>query len=206
MMRNFMLTGATVATVLLLSACGGAHSTPTSSMNHGDPVPSAAASATGSFNDVDVAFVQAMIPHHQQAVQMAALADGRVADGEVKSLAGKIQAAQQPEIDTMTTWLTAWGRPASMPSMSVEAHESMGHGSMPGMMSDADMTKLMAAKGAAFDKQFVTMMIAHHEGAVTMAREEVAKGSNPDATALAKKIITDQQAEITTMESILRRL
>jgi uncharacterized protein (DUF305 family) len=80
----------------------------------------------------------------------------------------------------------------------------MDHGSMPGEMTEADMTELMSAKGAAFDKQFLTMMISHHEGAIEMARQEVAQGSNPDAKTLAEKIINDQQAEITTMKDMLK--
>jgi len=140
-----------------------------------------------------------MIPHHQQAVEMAAMADGRAASAEVKDLAAKIKAAQQPEIDTMNQWLTTWGKPTAAPEM---GHGSAGHG----MMSDADMAKMMNAKGAGFDKQFLTMMIAHHEGAITMARDETAKGSNTDAKALAEKIVADQQAEITAMRGMLGKL
>ncbi len=82
----------------------------------------------------------------------------------------------------------------------------MGHGPMPGAISGADMRKLMDITGTEFDRQFLTMMIAHHQGAVTMAREEAAEGSNTDAKALAAKIVTDQQAEIATMQGILDRL
>jgi uncharacterized protein (DUF305 family) len=205
-LRRGLLAGAAVTATLVLSGCGGSdHSSSGTGMNHGaTTAASPAASAVGTFNDADVTFVQAMIPHHQQAVQMADMADGRAADAEVKQLAGNIQAAQQPEIDTMTGWLTAWGKPAPEPHMSMGS--GTGHGSMPGMMTDADMAKLMDAKGAAFDKQFLTMMIAHHEGAIEMAQTEVAQGSNPQAKALAQKIITDQQAEIATMKTILERL
>jgi uncharacterized protein (DUF305 family) len=131
------------------------------------------------------------------------MAETRASDAEVKSLAAKITAAQQPEIDTMTGWLTAWGQPAPSPGMSMP---SMDHGAMPGAMSPADMEKLEAAKGAAFDKQFLTMMITHHEGAITMAQDEVKDGSNTDAKALAQKIVADQQAEIATMKTILEQL
>ncbi|WP_438870545.1 DUF305 domain-containing protein [Paractinoplanes brasiliensis] len=205
-LRSALLAGAAVTATLVLSACGGNdHSSTGTGMNHGATTGgSPAASAVGTFNDADVTFAQAMIPHHQQAVQMADMADGRVADAEVKELAGKIRAAQQPEIDTMTGWLTAWGKPAPEPHMSMGSGGE--HGSMPGMMTDDDMNKLMDAKGAAFDKHFLTMMISHHEGAIEMARTEVKQGSNPEAKALAQKIITDQQAEIATMRTILERL
>jgi uncharacterized protein (DUF305 family) len=135
---------------------------------------------------------------------MAALADTRATDPEVKKLAAQIKAAQDPEITEMTRWLTAWGKPA--PTTSTGHGMDMGGAAMPGMMSDADMTKLAAASGTGFDKQFLTMMIAHHQGAIAMANDGVAKGSNPDATILAKRIITSQQAEIDTMKTMLARL
>jgi uncharacterized protein (DUF305 family) len=199
-LRAGLLAGAAVTTALLLSGCGGGdHGTSTGTgMNHGAPTASAAASPGVTFNDADVMFAQMMIPHHREAVEMAAMAAGRAADARVKDLAVKIEAAQQPEIDTMTGWLAAWGS-APMPDMS----GSMDHGGMPGAMSEADMAALHDARGAAFDERFLTMMIEHHEGAVEMAQEQVAKGSNPQAKALAATIVTDQQAEIATMRQIL---
>ena len=197
MLRRGLLAGAAVTAALVLSACGN----DTSGSNHGSMTAPASAA---TFNDADVTFAQSMIPHHQQAVRMAAMADGRASNAAVKDLAAKIKAAQQPEIDTMNEWLTAWNKPAAMPGMS--AMPGMGHGAMAGMMTDADLAKLMDAKGKDFDKQFLTMMIAHHEGALTMAEEETAKGSNPDATALAGKIIAAQRAEITTMRGLLGTL
>jgi len=201
-LRRGLLAGAAATATLVLSACGGADSSSDIGMNHGGTAPAASAapaSANAAFNDADVTFAQMMIPHHQQAVEMAAMADGRAASTEVKDLAAKIKGAQQPEIDTMNGWLTAWGKPT--------AAADMGHGSQShGMMSDADMAKMMDAKGADFDKQFLTMMIAHHEGAITMAKDETAKGSNAEAKALAEKIVTDQQAEITTMQGLLGKL
>ncbi|OJF11196.1 DUF305 domain-containing protein [Couchioplanes caeruleus subsp. caeruleus] len=207
-LRRGLLAGAAVTATLVLSACGGDSSSSGTGMDHGGMTATSAApaasapSASATFNDADVTFGQSMIPHHQQAIEMAAMADGRASDAKVKELAAKVKAAQQPEIDTMNQWLTAWGKPAAMPGMSSDAHGT-GHESMPGMMSDADMDKLMDAKGAAFDKQFLTMMIAHHEGAIEMAKQETAQGSSPEAKTLAEKIITDQQAEITTMKGIL---
>ena len=213
-LRRGLLAGAALTTTLVLSACGGGDSTSTGA-DHGGmtTAPGSAPASTATFNDADVTFAQSMIVHHQQAIEMAAMADGRAANTEVKDLAAKIKAAQQPEIDTMNGWLTAWDRPAAMPGMSMGSGMSMSpdmggtdHSSMPGMMTDADMTKLGAVKGAAFDKQFLTMMISHHEGAITMAQQETGHGSNPDAVALAKKIVTDQQAEITTMKDLLATL
>lgn len=203
-LRRSLLAGAAITATLVLSACGGDTSS-SSISGHDGMAPSGTAASAVTFNDADVTFAQSMIPHHQQALQMAAIADGRASDARVKDLAIKIKAAQQPEINTMNEWMTAWGKSAPMPGMSTSA-PGMDHMSMPGMMSDADMAKLMDAKGAAFDKMFLTMMISHHEGAIAMAQQETAQGSNSDAKALAQKVITDQQAEITSMKEILTGL
>jgi uncharacterized protein (DUF305 family) len=211
-LRRTLLAGAAVTVTVLLSACGGAETSPSGSgTDPGSGMPawsaSASASAGAVFNDADVIFAQMMIEHHRQAIEMAELAGTRAGDPEVTSLAEKIKAAQQPEIDTMTGWLSAWGKPAAMPSVSGGMDTGgMSHGPMPGTMSHADMQKLMDATGADFDKRFLTMMIAHHSGAITMAKQETGQGINPDAKALAGKIISDQQAEITTMRGILNRL
>jgi uncharacterized protein (DUF305 family) len=197
-----------VAATLVLSACGGDDSPSGSGMDHGATTAASGAPASAAaFTDADVAFARHMIDHHRQAIQMAATAEGRAADAGVKELAGRIEGAQQPEIDTMNEWLAAWGEPAPMPAASMASDmPGMQHGAMPGMMSAEDMTTLMGAEGAAFDKQFLTMMIAHHEGAVQMARQEAAQGSNTDAKALAQKIVTDQQAEIASMRTMLETL
>ena len=210
-LRRALVGGVAVTAALVLSACGGNDpSSSSSGLDQGSgpatSAPAASASAGAVFNDADVTFAQMMIAHHRQAIEMAALADTRAAGSDIKALAAKIKQAQQPEIDTMNGWLTVWGTPAPMPSMSGGMSvNGMGHGAMPGVMSAADMTKLAAAKGAVFDKQFLTMMIAHHQGAVTMAKQESAQGGNPDAEALAAKIVTDQQAEITQMQNLLTK-
>ncbi|WP_426502622.1 DUF305 domain-containing protein [Dactylosporangium sp. McL0621] len=197
LVRRATLAGATLTLALLVAACGDHNAMP--GMQHGATTAAGSASAgTAAFNDADAMFAQMMIPHHQQAVEMADLADTRATDAEVKTLAGQIKAAQGPEITTMTGWLSSWGKPA--PAMS-----GMSHG-MPGMMSGADMAKLKAATGKDFDRQFCTMMIAHHQGAIAMSRDELRNGTNADAKALAQRIITAQQAEIDTMNKILARL
>ncbi|MEQ4725593.1 DUF305 domain-containing protein [Nonomuraea sp. B19D2] len=195
------------AALALLSACGGTDSASMgghdmSTMSSSAPAATAAsAQPSATFNDADVMFAQMMIPHHQQAVEMAELADTRASDKEIKDLAAKIKAAQDPEIQTMQGWLTAWGKP--MPSGGTD--HGMGH-DMLGMMSEEDMKKLADAKGAAFDKQFAQLMIAHHNGAIEMARTEQSQGSNPEAKDLAKTIEAAQQAEVEQMRKILKRL
>ncbi|MFI8370564.1 DUF305 domain-containing protein [Streptomyces sp. NPDC085466] len=203
--RALGLTGAVAAAALLLAACGedGAMS----GMDHGGKTPSAssatsapsapsAPSATGSFNDADVMFAQMMIPHHEQALEMAKLADGRAADAGIKEIVAAVEKAQDPEIQKMKAWLKGWGRPESARA---------GH-SMAGMMSEQDMKRLAGARGEDFDRAFAELMIAHHEGAVTMARDEQRNGANAEAKALAGEVVRAQTAEITELRKILDRL
>jgi uncharacterized protein (DUF305 family) len=204
-LRRAVLAGTAVTAVLVLAGCGSGHGS-MPGMGNGSSSAAGTASAA-AFNDADVMFAQMMIPHHRQAVDMAALADTRATDPQVKQLAGQIKAAQDPEIATMTGWLSSWGKPTTAPSgMPGMDMPGMSHGAMPGTMSDADMAKLTTAAGRDFDRQFCTMMIAHHQGAIQMAKQEQNAGVNPDAKVLAGRIATGQQAEIDTMNKILARL
>ena len=155
-------------------------------------------SMSATFNQADVAFATDMITHHRQAVEMAEMAGSRASAPEVKMLAAQIAAAQGPEIDLMSGWLESWGAPVPEEMSGMDMS-----GSMPGMMSLADMDALKAASGTTFDRQFLTMMIAHHQGALQMANTEIGQGSNPDAVALAQKVTSAQTAEIATMKDML---
>ncbi len=155
---------------------------------------SASSSTAMSYNEYDVSFNQMMIPHHQQAVAMAELVVDRTRTAAVRDLATRIQAAQQPEIDEMTARLAAWG--VATPS----THE--GH-AMPGTMTDDDMSALAAAGGTAFDRLWLQQMIAHHQGAVEMADDELAEGIDPASRELANRIRVAQQAEIDEMNRLL---
>lgn len=177
------------AALLALAACGGEEGTPTESSEQ--------------FNDADVTFATEMIPHHQQAVEMAELAADRARSPEVRQLAEDIEAAQDPEIQAMTQWLKDWGQEVQSGSMD---HGDMGHGDseeMPGMMDETEMRRLTESEGAAFDRMFMQMMVEHHEGAIEMARTVQANGENPGAVALAEQIEADQEAEIATMKELL---
>jgi uncharacterized protein (DUF305 family) len=187
------------AVLAFAGGCGaGDHS---SSTVHGSAAISTTAplASTATFNDADVTFAQNMIPHHQQALQMTDLAAGRGGDPEIKQLANQIKAAQDPEIKTMTGWLAAWGRP-------VEPPQGHGEHAMLGMMSDAEMGKLTTATGKYFDRMFTQLMIAHHDGAIQMARDEQANGANPEAKNLAATIERSQADEVAKLEKILDRL
>jgi uncharacterized protein (DUF305 family) len=199
--RRACLAAVAVSAALTLSACGGDSEDSGSAAS--SPSASAGTSAdtsAGTHNAQDVAFAQGMIPHHQQAVEMAGLAADRASSAEVKDLAARIEKAQGPEISTMTGWLKAWGErvPEAMPGMNHSAHSGMA-----GMMDSADMEKLEKASGDDFDSLFLTMMVEHHEGAVEMATTEKAKGEYRDATAMSGDIITTQNAEISEMKKLL---
>ena len=153
----------------------------------------------------DVAFAQGMIPHHEQAVEMADMAlEKSSASATVRRLATQIKAAQDPEIATMRALLTAWGAPAA-PTAGGDhgTGHGTGHGCHGGMMSAQDMTALAKADGAAFDRMWLTMMIEHHEGAVTMSEQVLTTTRDPQVSTLARDIISAQQAEIATMRALL---
>ncbi|MBP0457872.1 DUF305 domain-containing protein [Streptomyces montanisoli] len=206
--RALAAATALMAAALVLTACGGqdagngrpatgpasAATTAPAGSTASSSSPSAA--PTGAHNAQDVAFAQAMIPHHRQAVTMARLAASRAGSSSVKSLAAGIARAQGPEITTMSGWLTAWGRPVP-PAAAHSAH--MGQG----MMSDADMAALRKETGAAFDTAFLRMMIGHHRGAVAMAHKEHADGAYGPAQHLAASITSSQTAEIARMRTLL---
>ena len=205
------LPAAAVAAVIGLAGCStnasnmtGSPSAPTSTSSVTSPsttgaTPSATP-ATGPHNDADVTFAAMMIPHHQQAVEMADLV--LATEGiniEVTGLASQIKAAQAPEIAQMSGWLAGWGENRS-PSMPMD-HDMGG-----GMMSRADMEALDRATGDEAARLFLAGMIEHHKGAITMAKQEDTNGQNPDARQLAQDIIDAQQAEIVTMNRLLDQL
>jgi len=160
---------------------------------------SAGSDSTSSHNSADVAFATDMIPHHAQAIEMADMALTRAEDTDVIDLAGQIKAAQDPEIEAMSGWLEAWGE--EVPDLGDDM--SGMDDSMPGMMSEADMQGLADSSGAAFDRMWLTMMIEHHEGAISMAETELSDGESAEAKSLADDIIEGQQAEVTTMQGLL---
>ena len=161
--------------------------------------PATSSSATAAFNNADVTFVQMMIPHHEQAVDMSnmLLAKSGV-DPDVQALAQQIKAAQGPEITLMTGWLTAWGQPTASGEMG-----GMHHGGEDGVMTPGQMEALDGADGANGQRLYLEGMIKHHIGAVTMAREELDDGQNRDAVNLARTITDTQTVEITTLENLL---
>jgi uncharacterized protein (DUF305 family) len=198
--RTLALAGTSLALTVLLAACG---STTANSPEASAPAGTSAAVAqtVGEATDADISFAQLMIPHHQQAVEMADLALARETSPEVKELAEQIQGAQDPEIQMMSGWLEAWGAPMEMGDD--HGSHDMGGMTMSGMMSDEDMQALADATGADFDTMWLEMMIAHHEGAISMADQVKAESINAEVIALADAVISGQTAEIDTMTQLL---
>lgn len=164
----------------------------------------AATSAAGSdHNDADITFVQGMIPHHEQAVEMSRLAATRAASADVKELAGHIEDAQAPEIEQMNGFLTDWGVEPSASEHGGGHGDAAGH---QGMLSEDELAQLEGASGTDFDRLFLEGMIRHHEGAVMASQIEEETGLSDDAQELAGQIIEAQEAEIAEMESLLTAL
>lgn len=154
----------------------------------------------GAFGDVEVAFVQDMVPHHVQAMRMAELVPDRASDERVTSIAGRIAASQGPEIDTMQAWLSANGLPPADDQGDHTAHQGM-----PGMATDAQMLQLVSAEGEEFDRLFLELMTAHHEGAIAMA-ENASGATNPVVADMVDDVVAGQSVEIQRMQEILADL
>jgi uncharacterized protein (DUF305 family) len=199
-MRRRLLTIGVAALAMLttLTACTSHEAT------HNGTASSSVSSSVAAqqHNQADVTFAQHMIPHHQQAIEMSdtVLAKQGI-DARVIDMANKIKAAQGPEIAQMQSWLSQWG----MPTMPMTPGSMAGHDGS-GMMSEQDMNDLKSADGVDASKLFLTQMIAHHQGAITMGTDEIKNGQYPPAVSMAQSIVTGQQREITEMQGILASL
>ncbi|QWC84601.1 DUF305 domain-containing protein [Nocardioidaceae bacterium] len=204
---------AAAALVTLGAACGGDEQT------SADETSASSVPADADFNEADVAFVAGMIPHHQQAVMMAEMVQGRDIDPAIADLAAQIRDAQQPEIEQMTGFLDEWGvEPTAgmgdmsdMGDMSGMDHDmngmdhDMGGVEMEGMMSPQQMSDLRTASDAAFGDLWLELMVEHHRGAIEQSRTQIAEGEDAGAIELAREIARTQAAEIGTMQDLLAR-
>ncbi len=206
------VVAALAAAALLGTACTNEDTSPPPEHDQG---------GSAEVSPADVSFAQDMVPHHEQAVEMADLVPERTDDPAVSDLAERIRQAQQPEIDQLGGWLDEWDTAEAPPQRGDPAESGNGqhgghdsgeaqgdHGSngghdMDGMMSEADMAQLEQAAGPAFDRMWLEMMIEHHRGAVDMAQSELADGSHPGAQKMAQEIIDSQRAEIDEMRGML---
>jgi uncharacterized protein (DUF305 family) len=183
---------AALATAVVVSSCSKTedHSQHATSTSTTDTV--------AAHNADDIMFAQMMIPHHEQAVELAGLAAEHTTNQAVLTLASTISAQQQPEINAMKALLLQWDvDPNAM-------GDHGGHGAgMQGMVDDATMTKLKSLNGPQFDTLWLQAMIGHHQGAIEMAKAEIANGQSVDMKAMATNMVTAQQAEINQMKQML---
>lgn len=194
---------AALATAVFLSACTTSESRDAGD-GHSDHQHSESSAAPGddagqaAHNAADVTFASEMMPHHKQALELTDLARDRSTDPALLELAGAIAAVQGPEMGQLADMLRSWGQDPD----AAMAHHG-GHSSMPGMVDDATMQRLRTLDGREFDTLWLESMISHHEGAVEMAKTELADGSSAEAKELAQHIVDTQQAEIDQMRQML---
>ncbi|MFF2193064.1 DUF305 domain-containing protein [Streptomyces sp. NPDC058157] len=146
-------------------------------------------------NAADRSYVRRMIEHHRQALTMSALAPERASADGVRRLAERIAAAQGPEIGAMERWQTRYPAPAADPG----GHD---HAAMPGMATEQQLRELTQARGADFDRLFLSLMTAHHEGALKMAGEALAQGNNGAVEEMANEVVAVQSAEVHRMRAM----
>ncbi len=173
-------------------------------------LPSTTRATLPPASPADVQFMQGMIMHHAQAVEMTALIESHTENKDVRSLGARISHSQADEIKFMKRWLASRGQPVSqaMPDMD---HKHMSHGSMmlmPGMLSAEQMDALRKASGEAFDRLFLTGMIQHHGGALTMVKDlfnTAGAGQDAELFNFATDVDSGQRAEIRIMERMLEK-
>jgi uncharacterized protein (DUF305 family) len=154
------------------------------------------------FTAADVQFMQGMIGHHAQALEMAALLPERTSRDDMRLLAKRIEVSQADEIKMMQRWLQARGQTVPGP----HAHHAPGAPLMPGMLTPEEMARLAAAKGAVFDRLFLELMVKHHDGALTMVKQLFATagaGQESEIYAFASDVEADQRMEIGRMQGLL---
>ncbi|MDV7136602.1 DUF305 domain-containing protein [Williamsia muralis] len=156
------------------------------------------------FNHADVMFAEMMYPHHGQAVEMSDMVKGRTDNATLIALATTIRSTQTAEMDQMYLWLMSWGAPPPHVDSDGMGVMGRGHGAMNGMMSQEEMDDLANKAGTDFDRLWLTLMIEHHKGGITMAANEVKNGLHPATTAMASTIITTQRVEISQMTTMLQ--
>jgi len=206
---------ASILSVLLLATAGGACRTAQVDSSPQIVQPGAPGQATRvisaekatdlsrvQFTAADVRFMQGMIGHHAQALEMAALLPERSRRDDMRLLAKRIEVSQADEIQMMERWLEARGQKVPGP----HAHHAPGAVLMPGMLNAEEMGRLADARGEAFDRLFLELMIKHHEGALTMVKElfsNAGAGQESEIFAFASDVDADQRMEIDRMRGMI---
>lgn len=177
-------------------------------------LPSTTRAILPPYSPADVQFMQHMIVHHAQAVEMTALIESNTKNKNVHSLGARISRSQADEMKFMKRWLTIRGEPTSLPAhtmhgMDMSSHQMPMPGLMPGMLSAKQMDALKKAKDGEFDNLFLTGMIQHHKGALTMVKElfdTAGAGQDAELFNFATDVESGQRAEITIMQTMLREM
>lgn len=194
-LRTAAAAAASVVVALVLAGCGGAHDG-----GGGERATTRAAGPTASdHDDADLTFALEMVPHHLQAVELADLVPSRTDDADLRELAARIRTEQQGEIGRLTTLLAAWG---AAPDDAHSDSEHLEGAAANGMATDEELQALGAMRGAEFRAEWLRLMVAHHEGAVAMAREVLGAGTNAEVRALASAVVATQEAEIEEMRGM----
>lgn len=208
---------AALAAVAAIGACSNSATREAAPSSAPSQIQTTASAQAAAHNKADMMFAHMMIPHHQQAIEMSDMVLAKQGmDARVVELAKQIKDAQGPEIQQMQGWLDEWnmdmkdmpghggtdGSGPKMPGMPGMG----GMGMMDGMLSPAEMQALRDAQGGEANTLFLTGMIKHHEGAISMAQSEIKNGEFPEAIELSKTIVQSQQNEIDTMNEILKTL
>jgi uncharacterized protein (DUF305 family) len=155
--------------------------------------------------DADVRFMQGMIGHHAQALEMTDLLESRTLSEDMRKLALRIEVSQADEIRFMQRWLQVRGAEVPAP----HAHHAHDAKLMPGMLTAEEMGRLAAGKGAELDRLFLEFMIKHHEGALVMVEELFSTpgaGQEAEIFAFASDVDADQRMEIARMQGMLKEL
>lgn len=211
--KKLVMTAAAAAVLLGLSACTSDETDTASETTTAVETTATSGSSTteqaeesAQHSEADVMFAQMMTPHHEQAIEMSDIILSKDdVPADVTSLAEEIKAAQGPEIAQLTDWLEQWGEPTQPEGMDMDMDMGGDHdmAQMEGMLSDEELQQLSDAPGPEAAELFLNQMIAHHEGAVAMAEDQVENGTYPPAVDLAQTIIDTQQQEIDTMRQLL---
>ncbi|MFG3408881.1 DUF305 domain-containing protein [Streptomyces sp. NPDC048142] len=212
-LRSTALAAAAVAVVLALGACDADSSDGASNQakdagpgvvapgRPGEPARTLSAeeavkeAGQDTANSADFRYTQMMIEHHRQALVMTDLVPERASSTTVERLAERISAGQKPEIGAMEGWLKKNGGDRRQ-----QQHD---HSGMHGMATDAQLKKLRAAEGKAFDVLFLKLMITHHQGAITMATEALTEGNDVIVEEMASDVIAQQTVEINRMRGLM---
>jgi uncharacterized protein (DUF305 family) len=184
-----------ISAALLLGACGTAPDAPASNVTEAK----AEVKAEGGHNETDVMYLQMMVAHHEQGLEMVRLAEKSAKRAEIRTLAQAVDATQSDEVEMMTGWLKQWQAPTTV-DHAPSAHAD--HGGLPATGPE-EIAALKKAKGAEFETTFLNLFVAHQHNAVEMAHMETKQGSNAEAKAFAERIRASRADQIQQMLQLM---